>query len=175
MRTQVLSTVKFMAMVIGTLLQSAVFTAVFLQIFSTSIKYDWGKDDERSSQYNGFMEQAFFYFAHYMTFPTIAFLYLTRVIRDFVLAEALYVVAGVVSKMAIFWLVFATVRDFGENWTRELHKTPNVSWPAVRLTAIILPLILLAGGIVASCLVILNVARVPAMQKLGMRRRPREP
>ena len=87
-----------------------------------SIRYDWGKDDEHSSRYNmsrynGFKQQAFFWFAHYV--------YLTRVIRDFVLAEGLFVVAGV-RRVEDGHLLRGScappaVRDFGENWTNAYH------------------------------------------------------
>lgn len=83
-----------------------------------------------------------------MTFPVVATLYLTGVIKRFVTAEWIYVSAGVASKTAIFWLIFSTARDLTENWTGEQPATPNVNWPTVRLCAMIIPAALLVLSVV---------------------------
>lgn len=92
-----------------------------------------------------------------MTFPVIATLYaygrpLSRLwsrlgIKTFATAEWAYVSAGVCSKVAIFWLIFGTVRDFEENFTEEIPKS-GINWPALRLSMMIVPTILLAASII---------------------------
>jgi hypothetical protein len=135
--------VKWISLLVGCILQGAVFACIFMQLSMSDYEYE---KDGVPSKFTGFQQQSAVYFGHYCVFPVVAMLYAFGGIENFIVAEWCYVSAGVASKAAIFWLIFGTVRDLTENWTKE-QEPVGVNWPAVRVSAMIVPILFLISSI----------------------------
>lgn len=152
---RIMRIIKATALATGGILQGLVFVAIFTHLANADMSYS-AAEGEPKENFDGFSQQSWVYFAHYMTFPVIATLYaygrsLSKVwdrlgINTFATAEWAYVSAGVCSKVAIFWLIFGTVRDFQENFTKEIPKS-GVNWPALRISMMIVPAVALVASI----------------------------
>lgn len=132
-KRQFLRVTQVSTFVVASVLQVSVFVCVFLNAFSMNSKVP-GK-----REFTGFQSQSIVYVGQYLFFPTIAGLYAfaPRGSRfgKFTLIEFLYINAGLWAKTAIFWMVFAAVRELSEDYINVSPRT-SVRWNVVRIFAI---------------------------------------
>lgn len=125
--------VQIISFVVASILQTCVFLVVFLYVYSMD------SNPPGKREYTGFRSQSFVYVSQYLFFPIVAGLYAFAPkhsrFTNFAYIEYLYIVAGVWAKTAIFWMVFAAVRELTEDYLGVARAT-GVNWRTVRLFAI---------------------------------------
>jgi len=137
-----LAGLKWSAFALGWLPQMAVFAVVALSL-GTATGDVVVADDGATRHFSGWVVQSAFYFLHYMTFPLIFFLNAANKIKEFWFVELWYVAASVSAKLALFWLVTSTVREYVEDFGAAAAS--GVQWATVRAFAIVIPLALAIG------------------------------
>ena len=133
----ILSFVKHASFVTASIFQVVVFVVVFVSAFTTDTR------PPNTREFTGFQSQSFVYLFTYLSFPILAATYAYaprtwKLASNFPLVELLYSLASVTSKVSIFWMIFAAVREVGEEYTKSLPST-GINWGIVRQVAIYVP------------------------------------